>query len=176
MVQQTTAGETSRPTVSATGNRPWLAGIGAGIVGGIGMGLVLQFLGAMPLIGSLYGQPTLLAGWIAHLFHSVLFGLVFVAAVTRTDLRAFVGSLPGAIGIGTAYGALLGVTTGPFVLPLWANAVAGAGLPVPSFGLESFGAHLLFGLLLGVVYAVASRTIGPASTEAAPAEGNAPSE
>lgn len=149
-----------------TPNRRWLAAIGAGLVGGIGFGLVLQFvMGAMPVIGSLYGQPTVLAGWIAHLIHSVIFAVVFVALITRTRIRQLARSTAQITGLGTAYGAVLGIVTGAFVMSIWANAVAGAGMPVPFLSVPSFLGHLLFGVLLGAAYAVARGTgsLAPAS-------------
>jgi hypothetical protein len=145
-------------------NRPWLAGIGGGLVGGIGMGLILHFaMGAMPVIASLYGQSSVAIGWVAHLFHSVVFGLIFVALITRTGLRGYARTTVRTAGLGTGYGILLGVLTGAFVLPVWVNAVTGAGMPVPFFAAPAFVGHVLFGLLLGTVYAV-TRGAGTADT------------
>jgi hypothetical protein len=152
---QVTESMVSRETTT----RPWLAGIGGGLAGGVGMGLILQFLvGAMPLIGSLYGQPTVAAGWIAHLVHSVIFGLIFVALVTRTGLRRSARTTASTTALGTGYGIVLGVVTGGVVLPIWANAVAGAGMPVPFFAAAPFAGHVVFGLLLGVVFAITRGT------------------
>jgi hypothetical protein len=155
-----------------TPNRRRLATVGAGVVGGVGFGLVLQFgMGAMPTIGSLYGQPNVLGGWIAHLVHSVIFAVIFVAAITRTGLRRYAGSGARIVGLGAAYGALLGVVTGAFVMPIWANAVAGAGMSVPSLSAPSYLGHLLFGALVGAVYVVARGAGSPpptASTDADP--------
>lgn len=142
-----------------TANRPWLAGIGGGLVGGIGMGLVLQFvMGAMPVIGSLYGQPTVVAGWVAHMVHSVLFALVFVALVTRTDLRQYARTPLWTAGLGIAYGVVLTAVAGAFVMPLWLNTLTGAGLPVPLLSAPSFAGHVVYGFLLGAVYGVARGT------------------
>jgi hypothetical protein len=146
-------------------NRAWLAGIGGGLVGGVGFGLVMHFvMGAMPVVGSLYGQPTVLAGWVAHLVHSVIFALIFVALITRTGLRRYAGTSTRTAGLGTAYGAVLGIVTGAFVLPIWVNAMSGAGMPVPLLSTPSFLGHLLFGLLLGAVYAVSRATGSTAPT------------
>jgi hypothetical protein len=140
-------------------NRPWLAGIGGGLVGGVGMGLILHFvMGAMPVVASLYGQSSVAIGWVAHLFHSAVFGLVFVALITRTGLRTYARTTVWTAGLGTVYGAVLGVVTGALVLPVWLNAVSGAGLPVPFFATPAFVGHVLFGLLLGAVYAATRGT------------------
>jgi hypothetical protein len=168
--------QTRDPEISLeTPNRRWLAAIGAGLVGGIGFGLVLQFvMGAMPVIGSLYGQPTVLVGWLAHLVHSVIFAMLFVTLITRTGLRRYAGSTARITGLGTVYGSVLGVVTGAFVMPIWANAVAGAGMPVPFLSVPSFLGHLLFGALLGSVYWVARSTGSPGPTSSADTERTVP--
>ena len=152
----------TEPELSSTRtSRRWIAGAGAGLVGGVGMGLILHFvMGAMPVVGSLYGQPTVLAGWIAHLVHSVVFALLFVGAITRTGLGRYARTTARTTGLGTAYGALLGVATGAFVLPLWVNAVSAAGMPVPFVSGPAFAGHVVFGLLLGAAFAVARGTAG----------------
>jgi len=156
---------TERAVSRETSTRPWIAGIGGGLVGGVGMGLLLHFvMGAMPVVGSLYGQPTVLAGWVAHLVHSAIFGLLFVALITRTGLRSYAGTTARTTGLGTAYGAVLGIVTGAFVLPIWANAVTGAGMPVPFLSGPAFAGHVVFGLLLGAVYVV-TLTRGAGTTE-----------
>lgn len=140
-------------------NRIWIAGVGAGLVGGVGMGLIMHFvMGAMPVVGSLYGQPTVIAGWAAHLVHSVVFALIFVGLVTRTGLSRYARTTTLAAGSAIVYGAVLGIVAGAFVLPIWVNAVSAAGMPVPLLSVPSFIGHLVFGLLLGGVYAVTRGT------------------
>jgi hypothetical protein len=104
-------------------------------------------MGAMPLVGALYGQPPVLAGWVAHLFHSVVFALFFAAVVASTSLGED-GRL-GITGLEDAYGIVLEVVAAGFVLPIWANAVDAATLPVPFLVPMGFLTHLVFGVLLG---------------------------
>lgn len=145
--------------VQTSNNRRWIAGIGGGLVGGVVMGLLLHFgMGAMPVIASLYGQSSVAVGWVAHLFHSAVFGLIFVALITRTGLRTYARTTVWTASLGTVYGVLLGIITGALVLPVWLNAVSGAGMPVPFFATPSFVGHVLFGLLLGAVYAATRGT------------------
>jgi hypothetical protein len=156
--------------VQTSNNRRWIAGIGGGLVGGVVMGLLLHFgMGAMPVIASLYGQSSVAVGWVAHLFHSAVFGLIFVALVTRTGLRTYARTTGWTTGLGGVYGVVLGVLTGAFVLPLWVNAVSGAGLPVPLFATPAFVGHVLFGLLLGAIYAVTHSP--PSDTSVVPRDG-----
>lgn len=52
-------------------------------------------------------------------------------------------------------------------MSIWLNAVAGTSMPVPLITVEGLAAHLVYGLLLGGVYAVSrdrsgSEHVGPA--------------
>jgi hypothetical protein len=143
----------------------WGGAVVAGLVAGVAMGLVVQFgAGTMALVGALYGQPTVLAGWAAHLVHSVLFALVFVAIVSHPLLDEYTSTAGEIVGLGVGYGAALGLFTGGFLLPLGLSAVGARELPVPllpipglvgEFALPfTFAvAHLVYGALLGGVYA-----------------------
>lgn len=146
-------------------DRRWRAGALSGLVAGVAMGIVLHgMLGLMPTIGALVGVETALVGWTVHLSNSALFGALFVAAFDRPffdDLRADVG---GCLSLGVVHSALLGVITGGLLLPA-AMAVEGAtSLPVPTlpvpgltasfeFGAVIAVAHLIYGLVLGRVFA-----------------------
>jgi uncharacterized membrane protein YagU involved in acid resistance len=115
------------------------------------MGLVLQFvMGAMPLVGALYGQPTVLAGWVAHLFYSVVFAVLFAAVVAGTSLREY--GLLGMVGLGLVYGVPLGLVAAGVVLPVWANAIGAGPLPVPFIIPMGFLTHIVYGVLLGAVF------------------------
>ncbi|WP_157972628.1 hypothetical protein [Haloprofundus halophilus] len=154
-----------------TGSRVWTASALAGLVAGIAMGLVMQFvMNAMPLIGALVGQPTVVGGWVLHLVISVVFALTFAAIITRTSLSRYGRTTLGTVGLGLAYGAVLTVVAGWFALPIWANAVGAGPLPVPLVVPMGVVTHLLYGLVLGGVYAYARGTTESEPTE----ETNAP--
>ncbi|PAU82821.1 hypothetical protein CK500_11850 [Halorubrum salipaludis] len=159
-----------RPDAAAEGaaegvGRRWRAGVAGGVVAGAVMGIVLHgALDLMPTIGALIGAETVAAGWAVHLFNSAAFGGLFVAVFDRgffDDLRADVG---GCLSLGVVHSALLGVITGGLLLPT-ALALEGAtALPVPTlpvpgltasfeFGAVIAVAHLLYGLVLGRVFA-----------------------
>lgn len=168
----TEAEPTAEPRSEATGEgepesveRHWRAGAAGGLIAGAAMGLVLHgALGLMPTIGALIGVETVVGGWTVHLFNSAAFGALFVAVFDRAffaDLRADVG---GCLSLGVVHSALLGVITGGLLLPT-AIAIEGAtSLPVPTlpvpgltasfeFGAVIAVAHLLYGLVLGRVFA-----------------------
>ena len=150
---------------STVAERRWRAGASGGLVAGAAMGAVLHFgLGLMPTIGALVGVETVLVGWAVHLFNSALFGALFVAVFDRPFFAELRGDVGGCLSLGVVHSALLGVLTGGLLLPA-AIAIEGAtALPVPTlpvpgltasfeFGAVIAVAHLLYGLVLGRVFA-----------------------
>src|SRR6266540_4363140 len=67
--------------------RSALVGAGAGIVGGIVFGMMMSMMsaptpdgGSMPMmsmVGKIVGSPTMVAGWLYHLFNSAVIGAIF---------------------------------------------------------------------------------------------------
>ena len=160
------------PGAAVTPTRTWSGAVAGGLVAGVGMGLIMHFvMNAMPLVGALYGQPTVAVGWLAHLFHSVVFALIFAAAITRTSLREY--GLLGMIGLGAAYGIGLELVAAGVVLPLWANAIGAGPLPVPFLIPIGFVTHLVYGVLLGAVFGVVMTRERSRMGTAEPSEGRA---
>ncbi|MFC4553168.1 MULTISPECIES: hypothetical protein [Halorussus] len=152
------------------GYHPWVAAVVAGLAAGAAMGAVLSVgTNLLPLVGALYGMESYLGGWVAHLANSVVFALLFAAILSRPVVRRESFALSTYVGIGVGYGAFLGIVTGGVLFPLWLNAGIDAGLPlpfVPATGVDAFGAtlvmgfaHLVYGAVLGPVYALASRSV-----------------
>lgn len=145
---------------------PWGAGIAGGFVSGVGMGIVLH-VGAniMPYIGALYGWPTVLGGWIAHLVNSILIGLLFTFLVSHPSLEMRTTSIAEYIAFGIVYAAAVGIVTSGVMLPLSMNAIGTQSFPEPLFPLPGvFGgvlvvlsvgiAHVVYGLILGGTYGI----------------------
>lgn len=155
-----TASITARATLTNT----WGAGLTGGLVGGIGMGVILHFgANVMPLIGALYGQPTVFGGWIAHLLNSVLIGLLFVVITAHPLVRDQLISVPTWAIAGMVYSAAVGLATGGIMLPIAMNLFGTITLPEPLVPLPGIiggvlvivsisVAHLVYGLLLGSTY------------------------
>ena len=124
----------------------------AALAAGVAMGIVFQtFANTIPVIGSLYGVPSATVGWISHLFHSVVFGILFVAALRRPTLRDWLDSVPATVGAAVAFGLALSVVAAGFVMPLWLNAV-GVAAPLPRVFPAGVLGHLVWGGVLGGVY------------------------
>lgn len=131
-----------------------VAGILSGLLAGFVMGLMIQFImGITPVIGALYvGNPNLVVGWLAHMFHSVLFAIGFVALVSQEPFREYLENQAGGVIIGLSYGVILWIVAAGFIMPAWMNAV---GLPspgIPNFNPQSLVGHMVFGILLGASY------------------------
>ncbi len=140
-------------------------GLTAGLAGGIGMGLVLQFgPNIFEILGALLGSETVVAGWLVHLGLSALFGITFAVLVSHPSVAQFVETFESYVGAGIAFGTVLGILAGGLILPI---AVGQAGvttlplpfLPLPGVVAELVGAavfaigHLVYGAIVGAVFA-----------------------
>ena len=129
---------------------------GAAVVAGVAMGLLLQvWTDAVPVIGGLYGVYSLGVGWIMHLFHSIVFGVVFAVAVSRTPIQRFTGSTPRCLLLGVAWGLVLWLFAAGLAMPLLLRST-GLGVTPPLLTLPSLVGHAVWGGLLGLLYRVTS--------------------
>lgn len=126
----------------------------AGIVAGVAMGWILQFVaGEMGIIGALYGVQTIAVGWVTHLFHSIVFATVFVAMASVDSLEQYTESLAGSITLGVLFGSFLWLVAAGLVMGVWLNLV---GIPtaIPKLGIISLMGHTIWGALVGMLVAV----------------------
>lgn len=150
----------------------WTGGAVGGLIGGVGMGVLLHAgANVMPLIGALYGWPTVVGGWVVHLANSLLIGLLFAAVVSRPVVRSHVDTVSGVTVVGVVYAAAVGIVTAGVMLPVTMNIRGVETLPDPVLPLSRpFGvivvvmsigvAHVVYGLLLGATYG-RLRNVGP---------------
>lgn len=147
------AAEAETATRTETGMSRWTSAAIAGLAAGVVMGLMIQFvMGIMPVIGALYGAPGLVTGWIVHLFHSVVFALIYAGIVGQPSLSNYATKATSGAGLGAAYGFAIWIVAAVVVMPLWLSAI---GLPspgVPNINVQSLVGHLVFGVLLGALY------------------------
>ncbi len=145
-------------TMTTTGTRSFVSlrsvpvGIAGGLVGGIVFGLMMQMMGMIGMVGMLVGSESLAVAWGVHLAISAAigagFGLVLAPRVT---------GLATGLGLGAAYG-LVWWVLGPLLL-----MPAAMGMPllnVDATAWQSLLGHLVFGLVLGTVVALAVRRSG----------------
>ncbi len=125
-------------------------GVYGGLAGGVVFGAIMAVTGMLPMIGKMVGQPSAAAGAVVHLANSAIIGAGFAVVLGR-----FVSGISGGLTAGLLYGGawwFLGPLT---LMPLfmgmglgvnWTAAAAAAMLP-------SLGGHLIYGTILGGVYA-----------------------
>lgn len=141
--------------------RHWIAGGLAGFAGGIVMGIMLQMMMTPVIttaIPALYGLNGLVVGWVVHLFHSVVFGVIFAVA-TRSipSLRRYTESSVRSAGLGIGYGVLIWITAAAIVMPIWLGVVGfPSPPPLPNFNPLSLVGHIVFGLVLGGLFPIIS--------------------
>lgn len=138
-----------------TGRMHWGAGGLAGVLAGVLFGGgVMDPAAMMPTVAALYGADNAIVGWGAHLIHSLVFGLIFVAivalpAISRYADRPVRGAITGGV-----YGIAVWAVAAVVVMPLWIGMVTAASPPVPNFNWLSLVGHVAYGVVLGAFYPV----------------------
>lgn len=149
------ATKTSTRTALIADLADWKAGVIAGLGGGLVFGIMLSTMmpdiigGAIP---GLYGFSGGVAGWTIHMGHSAVLGVVF-AGFARA-VPQYTNSLGKSLGAGVVYGVVLWAILGAVVMPIWVGAVLPMTPPVPNINPMSLVGHVVYGGLLGVLYAV----------------------
>ncbi|WP_254824563.1 hypothetical protein [Haloglomus halophilum] len=150
------------------------AAVVGALFGGITLGVVIQFTTPMmPAMGRVYmvDQPSLVGGWVALLFLSVILGILFAAIVTRyiddyistvlslttrsEAAKNMVMPLTNRFGMalvvttamGLVYGLVVGFGLGAVIVPMLAPVVV-----VPYLDGSLLAGFVLFGVILGGTY------------------------
>jgi len=154
-------GTTSGRSLTNPGVSPSRIGlaVGASLTAGLAMGLTMLALGGdVPVIGALYGAENVTVAVISHEFHSVVFGLTYVAvlsALPATSTRCW----KQCVGIALGFGVALWLLAAGLLMPLWLQLV-GIEAPVPNLTMVGFVAHAVWGLTLGSLYQAGSQWLG----------------
>ena len=148
--------EEGQATVGTFETGEVLHGIIGGLIGGVVFGVMMQMQmpgimeGAIP---GMYGLGESLAiGWVLHLFHAAVFGLIYVGIAQIGSLRDAVTDPVRGAGLGIIYGLVIWVIAASIVMPLWVGAMTPMDPPVPQFMMDSAVGHAVFGVLLGGYY------------------------
>jgi hypothetical protein len=150
---------TTTETVSDTGELGgnWQAGVLGGIAGALVMGGLVLAMNPPVLavaIPSLYGlapPPNPGLGMVVHVSHGAVLGVIFAAiagtfGVERTAQR---------VGLGVAWGVVTWIGLAALLMPVWLSVVGSpASPPFPNFAPPSLLWHVVYGAVLGGVYAV----------------------
>jgi hypothetical protein len=124
------------------------AGVFGGLAAGVVLGILLKAMDLLPLFAKMVGRSSSSAAWSVELGIAAVAGAVYGILVGRSVSRQIVS----AGGIGLLYGAGLGLLFILLVLPL----VAGKGVfAFNDSALRGIGTYALFGVITGIIYAVA---------------------
>lgn len=101
---------------------------------------------------ALYNLQGSLMGWVVHLVHGTVFGVLFAFLVTKSPLGTKVGGVSRSVASGMAYSLVLWVVGAGIVLPLGLliSDVPAAPL-VPNLHPAGLAAHLVYGAVLGLL-------------------------
>jgi hypothetical protein len=130
-----------------------VAGVAAGVVFGIMMHVMSAPTpdgGQMPVIamvGQIVGSPTVMAGWLYHLFNSAVIGAIF-GWLFGLRVRRYGSGLAW----GTAYGFAWWILGGLVLMPVLLGMPPFAPLTTPEMQMGSLVGHLVYGLILGGIF------------------------
>ncbi|RQG99637.1 hypothetical protein [Natrarchaeobius oligotrophus] len=141
-----------------------------GAIGAAAFGLLMWAVDPEVLavaIPAIYGlDPVGVIGWGIHVAHGIVLGLVFGFVVTRETIVSVLKASPETdalsrtnltlrvIAAGFVFGLAIWAILPLLVLPVWLEAVGTqAAGDFPAIAVESLLGHVLFGTVLGIVFA-----------------------
>lgn len=136
-------------SITATTTHRAVYGVIGGLAGGIVFGLLMQMMGMIGMVAQLVGSSSPAVGWVVHLAISAFIGASFAVL-----LGAFSKTIVPAALAGMAYGVVWWILGALLIMS------AQLGMPVLQLNAtawQSLMGHLLFGLVLGVVYSLLVR-------------------
>ncbi|MDZ7731195.1 MAG: hypothetical protein U5K37_10095 [Natrialbaceae archaeon] len=91
-------------------------------------------------------NPTV--GWIAHQFHSVVFGFVFAGLLSLAP-AAYRDQLVGFLAIGIGWALILWLFAAGLVSPVWLRLV-GVEVPIPTIDFIRLATHTAWAIVLSI--------------------------
>lgn len=126
-------------------------GVVAGLVGGLVFGALMAAMDMLGMVAMLVNSESVAVGWVVHLAISAAFGAGFAVL-----FGALADRLGPALLLGVGYGIFWWVLGALVLMP------ARLGMDLFSFGAtawQSLIGHLMYGVVLGAVYALVVRRI-----------------
>jgi sterol desaturase/sphingolipid hydroxylase (fatty acid hydroxylase superfamily) len=137
----------------------WRVGAVSGFAATVVMGVGITIGDLRVLQGGIAGlyafEGSLVAGWVAHLLHGTLFGVLFAVVLSDPSLYRVSEWAWKTVLAGVVYGLVLALAGAGFVMPVWLGLVGfGSPPPVPNISAPLVGWHVIYGIVLGGAYAV----------------------
>ena len=121
-------------------------GIIAGLVGGLGFGMVMLATDMLPMVGMLIRQNNATIGFVVHMLISAFFGSIFGAVMgAMTEQRPIATLL-----IGAGYGLFWWVLGGLILMPLLLGMPESI-LVIQQMQMYSLVGHIIYGVAVGAV-------------------------
>jgi uncharacterized membrane protein YagU involved in acid resistance len=134
-------------------SRSLLLGAIGGLAGGIVFGIMMGMQNMLPMVGMLVGQENALIGFVVHMVISAFIGGTFGLIATR--LPSGFATL---VIVGAIYGVLWWVLGALILMPLMLGMNAMV-LQIGEMQISSLVGHVVFGLLMGAAYKIASNRL-----------------
>lgn len=154
-----TAATTRTDERTGTGLPAWQAGTIGGIAGAIVFGAMMTRQNPAVLemaIPAMYGLEGGLAGWILHVSHGAVIGVVFAALLAA--MRQPHPSVARSTVLGLGYGLVVWALLAAVIMPIWLSAVGfPMAPPLPNIAVGSLLGHAVYGVVLGATYALLER-------------------
>lgn len=154
--EQATSDRAPARHTGPVGPMEWL--VAGGLAGGLAavlFSVVVPPQDMMPMVAALYGAEGAVWGWVFHLLHGVVFGVVFaVIARGARRLTGGAGQVVAGSVLGAVYGAAVWLIFAAFVMPTWIGEVTEMSPPTPDWNTLSLVAHVVYGVALGVLLPV----------------------
>ncbi len=123
-----------------------LAGVLAGVGGGLVFGAMMASQGMLPMVAMLVGSQNQLIGFVVHMVISGVIGAIYGIVAVRLPLNYTMGILAGAV-----YGVLWWVLGALVLMPLILGMSAMI-LQVGPLQWMSLMGHLIYGVIVGLLY------------------------
>ncbi|WP_049924024.1 hypothetical protein [Halopiger djelfimassiliensis] len=158
-------------TIGIGSRKGWpIGGALGGAIGAAAFGVLMWALDpeiVSVAIPAIYGlDPVGVVGWGIHIAHGIVLGLVFGFLITRRPILGIVQTNPETealsrtglmlrvVGAGFVFGLAIWAILPLLVLPVWLETIGtGAAADFPGAAVQSLVGHVLFGTVLGIVFA-----------------------
>jgi hypothetical protein len=111
---------------------------------------------AIPSLYALAPPPSPGLGLFVHLSHGAVLGVVFAALAGALDPD----STGAVVGLGLAWGVATWIGLAALLMPVWLRVIGSpASPPFPNFAVPSLLWHVVYGLVLGGVYAATDEAL-----------------
>jgi uncharacterized membrane protein YagU involved in acid resistance len=123
-----------------------VAALLGGLAGGIAFGLLMQVTDIMLSVAALVDSSRTAVGWAVHLGISLLFGMIYALAASHR-----VQTIGAAAVTGVVYGWFWWILGGLVIMPAWLGR-EDLIFRFTATAWQSLAGHILYGLLLGLVF------------------------